>query len=108
MSGGHFDYKQWHIEHIADSIEQVLLNQGKEKDKSELYMDEEYYKKYPEERLIYTYPEEVQEKMREAVNCLRKAAIYAQRIDYLLSGDDGEESFLERLNNELNELNQKV
>lgn len=33
----------------------------------------------------------------------RIADIY-ERIDYLLSGDDGEQSFLERLEEELNEL----
>ena len=32
------------------------------------------------------------------------AAIYAQRIDWLLSGDDGEESFKRRLKEELDEL----
>jgi len=38
---------------------------------------------------------------------LRKAAIYAQRIDWLLSGDDGEESFLERLKEELDAPEQR-
>jgi len=35
------------------------------------------------------------------VEILKKAKIYAQRVDYLLSGDDGEESFLRRLKEEL-------
>jgi hypothetical protein len=35
---------------------------------------------------------------------LRVAAVYAQRIDWLLSGDDGEESFLKRLKEELGQL----
>jgi len=35
---------------------------------------------------------------------LKKAQIYAQRIDYLISGDDGEESFRERLKEELDKL----
>jgi hypothetical protein len=43
--------------------------------------------------------------MKEAVKQLRIAAIYAQRVDWFLSGDDGEESFIERLNEELNEIN---
>lgn len=41
------------------------------------------------------------EKFKEGVEFLRKAQIYAHRIDYLLSSDDGEESFLERLKEEL-------
>lgn len=32
---------------------------------------------------------------------LEIAQIYAQRIDYLLAGDDGEETFQERLDKEL-------
>ena len=35
---------------------------------------------------------------------LKKAYIYAQRVDWLLSGDDGNESFIERLTEELNKL----
>jgi len=35
---------------------------------------------------------------------LKVASVYAQRIDWLLSGDDGEESFLKRLKEELGQL----
>ena len=52
----------------------------------------------------YKYPDEVIEKMKEGIEVLKRAQIYAQRIDWLLSGDDGEESFLRRLEDELNEL----
>ena len=38
------------------------------------------------------------------MHILKQAEIYAQRIDWLLSGDDGEESFHERLKEELEEL----
>ena len=103
MSGGHFDYKQYHISEIADSIEHELEIQGKEKPK-ESYYGSTYYDDYPDERYYYTYPENVQEKMREAVRHLRIAAIYAKRVDWLLCGDDGEESFLRRLDEELNNL----
>jgi len=60
MSGGRFDYTQYHITTIADSIESELDRQGKEKPKDELYFDKEYLEKYPEERFYYTHPEEVQ------------------------------------------------
>ena len=36
---------------------------------------------------------------------IKKAKIYLQRIDWLISGDDGEQSFLERLHDELSVLN---
>ena len=64
MSGGHFNYGQFQISEIANSIEQELNKQGEKKPKNELYGDEEYYKKYPEEKYYYRYPEIVQEKMR--------------------------------------------
>lgn len=104
MSGGKFDYDQYKITTIADTIESELLLQGQLKDKSELaYLDEEYLRKYPEERYNYIHPEEVQKEMREGIRLLRLAAIYAQRIDWYLSGDDGPESFLRRLKKELSD-----
>lgn len=45
--------------------------------------------------------EETYREMRNGLAILRAAAIYAHRIDYLLSGDDGEETFLKRLKEEL-------
>lgn len=104
MSGGHFDYKQHQINEIADSIERELNRQGKERPKDELYGDKEYFEKYPEEKFYYTYPLIVQEKMKEAVKQLKIAAVYAQRVDWFLSGDDGEERFIERLTEDLNAL----
>ena len=78
MSGGRFDHKQYDMNYIADKIErEVLINSKKE---------------------------EVIEKFKEAVIILRKAAIYTQRIDWLLSGDDEEETFLKRLKKDLKEL----
>lgn len=104
MSGGYFNYNQYLIDDIADSIERKLNRQGQEKTKDELYGDKEYFEKYPDEKFYYTYPEIVQEKMREAVRQLKIAAVYAQRVDWFLSGDDGEESFIERLAEDLNDL----
>jgi len=104
MSGGHFDYQQYHVSNIADSIENELNKQGTLKPKDELYYTDEYYSKYPDEKYYAAYPIEIQEKMKDAIKILRTAAIYAHRIDWLLSGDDGEESFLERLKEELDKL----
>lgn len=104
MSGGHFDYNQYRINDIADSIERELNRQGKEKPKDELYFNKEYFEKYPDEKYYCTYPEIVQEKMKEAVKQLRIAAVYAQRVDWFLSGDDDEERFIERLAYDLNTL----
>ena len=108
MSGGAFDYKQWHIEQIADDVEKLIEKNGREKTREELkeegWRNDDWYEKYPEDLYHYKYPDEVIEKFKEGIKVLRIAAVYAQRIDWLLSGDDGEESFLERLKEELGEL----
>ena len=108
MSGGFFDYKQWHINNIADSIEQEVILSGKPIPKQRWqYWEIDRFREHPEEAVNYAYPESTLRLMEEAVYALRAAAIYAQRVDYLLSGDDGEDSFEKRLQEELAELNKK-
>ena len=108
MSGGAFDYNQYKIGYMVDQIEETVVKNGVEKTpedlKEEGWRDPDWYKKYPEDLFHYKYPDEVIEKMKEGINALKRAQIYAHRIDWLLSGDDGEESFLRRLEEELNEL----
>ena len=107
ISGGAFDYNQYKIGYIADQIEETVIKNGVEKTPEEIKDDwhnDEWYEKYPEDKFHYKYPDEVIEKMKEAVNALKIAQIYAQRVDWLLSGDDGEESFLSRLEDELKKL----
>jgi len=107
MSGGAFDYSQYKIGYIADQIEETVIKNGVEKTPEEIKNDwhnNEWYEKYPEDKFHYKYPDEVIEKMKEAVKALKIAQVYAQRVDWLLSGDDGEESFLSRLDDELKKL----
>lgn len=85
MSGGHFDYEQHRIEDIASSVEEAI---GK-----------------PE---VYGFSAATLDEFRHGVAILRRAAIYAQRIDWLLSGDDGEESFHRRLAEDLAEQTPRV
>lgn len=92
MSGGHFDYQQYRIGQIADDI-RLLIDNNDSTETNEWG-----------DRLGRGYPKEVLDKFREAVKVLRTAQIYAQRIDYLVSGDDGEESFLNRLQEELKDV----
>ena len=102
MSGGYFDYQQYRITDIADSIQSELDKQGTPKPKDELWDTEDYYEKHPEELNHFTYPIAIQGRMKEGIAILKIASVYAQRIDWFLSGDDGEESFLKRLDEELN------
>ena len=108
MSGGYFDNKQWHIDNIADQIEQEVILSGKPIPRQKWsYYERQEYEETHKQPMNYAYPDSVLRRMEEAVYALRAAAIYAQRVDYLLSGDDGEESFEERLSKELSELNSK-
>ncbi len=108
MSGGHFNYDQYKIGYIADSIEQEIERNGREKTREEMkaegWKDPNWYEKYPEDKFYYEYPPEVIEQFKVAVKKLREAQVYAHRVDWLLSSDDGEESFLRRLKEDLEKL----
>lgn len=92
MSGGHFGYKQYEIEPIAYEIERLI----EVNDSTDLncYGD----------KIGYGFNPDTLKHFQDAVVTLRKAAAYAQRIDWLVSGDDSENSFNQRLNEELNKL----
>tara|TARA_R110000868_G_C10331343_1_gene714242 strand:+ start:148 stop:465 length:318 start_codon:yes stop_codon:yes gene_type:complete len=103
MSGGHFDYGQYKIQEIADSVEGVISRNGKKKTELNNW-ERDNCKENSEYAFHKKYSDEVIKEFKKGLKALRKAYIYAQRIDWLVSGDDGEESFIERLNKELEEL----
>lgn len=96
MSGGRFDYKQYDLQYISDSIEQVI-HEFERGDKSE-------WGDYP--KWDFKNPQTITE-FRKAIELLKIAQIYAGRIDWLLSADDGEEDFHERLKFELEQFEGK-
>ena len=116
MSGGHFSYYQYHIEQIANEIEEEI--NGHELDGYEVqdYI-KEYFLEDNEAEYVrknkhtipakFYYSKETVAEFRKAVRLLRKAYVYAQRIDWLLSGDDGEDNFHRRLKEDLKELKNK-
>lgn len=104
MSGGTFDYKQYELGRIADEIQERLDQQGKEIPRRERYLQDEHYEKYPEDRLYPTYSQKVQERFKEAIKVILIAKVYIHRVDYFLAGDDGEDSFLRNLKNDLKKL----
>lgn len=64
----------------------------------------EYYKNKNGEQVWYNdFSKETLDEFRKGLDILNKAYIYAQRIDWLLSGDDEEETFHERLKEDLEE-----
>lgn len=95
MSGGHFDYLQFRISEIADRIERVIAKN----------VDGETSRRLDEEgEWHYSFSDETLAEFKNGIAALNKAFVYAQRIDWLLSGDDGEEDFHVRLKKELEEL----
>ena len=102
MSGGAFEYNQYKIRQIWEEIQQELDKQGQEKDFSP--WEKEYYEKYPEQRFEEIYREDVQQIFKDGIEALKKAEIYAQRIDWFLSGDDGDDSLVSRLKSDLEKL----
>ena len=93
MSGGRFQYQQHNIWQIAEEIQNVIDNNS-----------DESLNEWGDRR-GRGYSPEVIAKLHEAVQALKVAYVYAQRADWLLSDDDGEESFLERLEEELSGMN---
>ena len=92
MSGGQFNYKQHHLLDIADDIGSAVLNN----DSTE--------KNEWGDNIGNRYSPETIEEFEKAMVVLKMAYVYAQRIDWLLSGDDGEDSFHIRLQAQLREL----
>ena len=102
MSGGAFEYNQYRIRLIWEEIQEELDKQGQ--DKQVQFFEKEYYEKYPEARFEEVYREDVQQIFKDGIEALKKAEIYAQRIDWFLSGDDGEDSLVSRLKSDLDKL----
>ena len=95
MSGGHFDYAQYRIEDIAVGIDEVIAAN-----------DDETLNECRQRR-GNGYPPEIIEKFREAAHTLRQAAEMAQRVDWLLSGDEDENAFLRRWDKEVRDYYEK-
>lgn len=92
MSGGHFDYNQWKIQMIADDIEQLIIDNDSD-EKNEWGDIKGHH-----------FTEDTIRQFKSAVALLKVSYVFAQRIDWLVSGDDGEDSFHRRLKDELEKL----
>lgn len=92
MSGGYFDYKQYKIGYIADEVEQIIID-NKSVDKDEYGCS-----------IGHNFSPKVIDEIKKGLEILRQAQVYAHRIDWLVSGDDGEDSFLKRLESDLEQL----
>jgi hypothetical protein len=89
MSGGHFNYQQYRIEDIAVEIDELIAAN-----------DDETLDQYNTRR-GNGFPSDIIEKFKEASHTLRQAAEMAQRVDWLVSGDDGLHCFMRRWDEEV-------
>ena len=72
------------------------------------YTYEEYeVDEYGEIPYFPDYSEETIKEFRKGVGILKKAQVYTNRIDWLMSGDDGEDNFHKRLKEKLKELEEE-
>lgn len=80
MSGGHFDYKDYLLEEWADDIEEVIRANEEKNEWG-------YSRNYSKETIT---------KLKETVEAARRVRKMLHRVDWLLSDDDGEDSFHKR------------
>ena len=85
---GHFNYDQYRITEIAEEVARLILDNNKP--------DEYGYSRSFNQATI--------DKFIEAEKTLRLVAMMAQRIDWLVCSDDGEDSFHERWEEEKRHL----
>ena len=90
MSGGYFEYKQYHIQDIIEKLEET---------KVKIENDEEYHQ--------YDKKKELLQEISNGLDYLNLAQIYTQRLDWLFSGDDGEDNFFERLEEDIDKFWEK-
>ncbi len=100
MSGGRFNYDQYKINEIAEQIQHVIDNNKVPYSQEELRRDTWL----TPGSMRYDFDDETIEKFKEGVDILKRAYVYAQRIDWLLSSDDGEPTFHKRLKEDLEKL----
>ena len=105
MSGGSLcDYAQHHISDMWERIEEEIENNEELPYVHPQDGWEEAVNKWFIENGGKKYSDETIAEFRNGIEALKRAYVYAQRIDWLISGDDGEESFHERLKEELKDL----
>jgi len=76
MSGGYFDYEQGRMQSMADRLASVIETNDE-------------------------FSQETLAEFLKGLVLLRAAAVYLERIDFLLSSDDSEETFHKRLKEDL-------
>jgi hypothetical protein len=95
MSGGHYDYKCFEVSQFAEMVAMTI----KERSGSRV---EQYTPEYSE--TIEALPKPLLDKMQVFVDVMRKCADMAKDIEWMMSGDTGEDGTLRDLHRGLVEI----
>lgn len=105
MSGGSMDYVFSKIQEAARHIQHELANAELCRRSGRFFDVSKYYQeKHPDVGYLKSpeaLTDAVIKRLQDALVFVRKAAIYAERVEWLTSGDDGYEAFCLRLDEEL-------
>jgi hypothetical protein len=88
MSGGRFEYSQHRLFDIVEEIKKIIEHNTIPNEWGD----------------AYNFSDETIAEFRKGIEVLNRAYVYAQRIDWLVSGDDSEPYFHTRLQEDLKEL----
>ena len=109
MSGGSMDYVFSKIQEAARHIQYELANAELCRSRRRFSDVSKYYQeKHPDVGYLKSpeaLTDAVVKRLIDALVCVRQAAIYAERVEWLTSGDDGYEAFCLRLDEELADCN---
>lgn len=95
MSGGAFDYKQHTLQDLIDDMNTLIERLDKEPiDSFECNSLKNFVKN----------PDDLKNKIRENIGYLKRAFLFTNSLDWLISGDDGEEKFYEKLDVEMKKI----
>ena len=110
MSGGSMDYVCFRIQQAAEDVASEIVRIEREmyeKGYGSFKVFDYYKDKYPDNPDLKDgkpLAEAVLKRLRSALKSLKEAAVYAERVEWLTSGDDGYESFVVRTDEDLREI----
>lgn len=104
MSGGKLEYSRYRLEEIINTIEEEINNN----EKPPYDNPDNEWDRLENERFYaeggYRWDSRTIREFKFAIKLIKRVDVYIHRIDYLLSGDDGEDNFHKRLKEDLNNL----
>jgi hypothetical protein len=95
MSGGHYNYKCFEVSQFADMVEMDIKTRSTSR---EVRHSPEYVE------TIDALPKALRDKMQVFVDVMRKCAEMAKDIEWMMSGDTGEEGTVDSLRKSLAEV----